>query len=243
MAWPTAKDIVNDAGIEIGLLDADLSDPYASTDQAVVQLCRLLKKAGREIVREREWSHLTREHTFTTVALQKAYALPTDFRAMIPQTGWDRSSTQPLIGPIPPQEWQCVKGSEYTYQGYVLFRPAEGQLWLLEDALAGDLTIAFEYRTNWWACATGGTAPTKEAPEASTDIVFLDAYLATCKLALEWKKAKSLDTTSAQQDYDDAYAKAAAADGSGRPLSLGGPCPRTVLISEFNLPPGGRYAL
>jgi hypothetical protein len=242
MAWPTAKEILNDAAVELGLLTADSADPYAEPDQALILLCRLLKKSGREIVREREWSHLTRESTFVTVALQKAYPLPADFRAMIPQTGWDRSGRIPLGGPLSPQEWQAAKGSQYTYQGYVLLRPAEGQLWLLEDALGGGLTVAFEYRTNWWACATGGTAPTKEAPDAAADLVFLDTHLATRKLVLEWRKAKRLDTTSEQQDYDDTYSKAAAADGSGRSLSLGGPRPATVFISDLNLPPGGGYA-
>lgn len=236
MAWPTAKEIVNDAGILVGLFDADLDDPFASEDQAVRQLCRLLKVSGREIVREREWTHLTREYTFNTVAGQKAYPLPTDFRAMLPQTGWNRTATQPLGGPLSPQQWQAVKGKNFAFTGYVMFRPANGELWLMEDGLPGDLPIFYEYRTNWWASATGGTAPTKEFPEAGTDVVFLDVHLATLRLVLEWHKAKKLDTTSPQQDYDDAYSKAAAADAPKRILSLGGPTFGVHFIDESNLP-------
>lgn len=166
MAWSTAKEIVNDVAIEVGVIDADLDDPFASEDQAIRQMCRLLKKAGRDVVREREWSHLTRESTFTTIANQKEYDLPADFRAVIPRTAWDRSSRRKLGGPLSPQEWQIAKGWKAGYANIVYWRPANGKLWLLEDNLAADLTIAFEYRTNWWASDPSGTAPTKEAPVA-----------------------------------------------------------------------------
>lgn len=236
MTWPTAKEIVNDTLILVGLIETDLDDPFASEDQAIRQICRLLKVAGREIVREREWTHLTREYTFPTVANQREYALPADFRAMISQTGWNRSATRALGGPLSPEQWQAAKGWRTTFTGRVLFRPANGALWLLEDALAGDQTIAFEYRTNWWAAPTGGAVPSKEFPTASQDIVFLDAHLAILRLALEWKKAKSLDTLSAQQDYDDAFRKCASADAPKRVLSLGGPRPAMKFIDGDNVP-------
>lgn len=66
--------------------------------------------------------------------------------------------------------------------------------------------------------------------------MFIDPHLITRALLLEWRGAKGFDTTKAQQDYDDAYSKAAAADGSGRPLTMGGPRPALPLISEANLP-------
>lgn len=237
MAWPTAKEIVNDAGVLVGLLDDDLDDPFASDDQAVRQLCRLLKVTGREVAKK-PWTHLTREATIVTVAGQKAYPLPAGYRTMIPQTGWNRSRTEPLGGPLSPQQWQAAKGSRTTFTGWVLFRPANGELWLLEDALSGGATLAFEYRTSWWAGATGDTAPTKEWPSASMDVVFLDAHLMTQGLVLEWKKAHGLDTTSSQQDFDAALSDALDADAPGKVLRLGRRADPHFL-DESNLPDTG----
>lgn len=237
MAWPTAKEILNDAAVELGLIDADLADPFASSDQAIVQLIRLLRSAGRHVLREpsHAWTQLVKEYTFTTVASQKVYALPSDFRRMIPQSEWNRTDTRRLGGPLSPQGWQACKGTALTGSAIVYARRVGTDLWLYEDGLAGSMTIAFEYLTSWWSSATGGTAPTKEYPEASTDLVYFDGHLMSRALKLKWAEAKKFDSTSELQDYQAALAQAADDNAPGRVLSFGGPVPEHF-IDESNLP-------
>jgi hypothetical protein len=45
-AWDTVAEIVSDAAIELGLISAAISDPFASTDPNILQLIGLLKSGG-----------------------------------------------------------------------------------------------------------------------------------------------------------------------------------------------------
>ena len=156
MAWPTAGDIVNDAAVEIGL--ADSADPFNSTDANVVQLCRLLKSAGRELVQARNWTYLRREFTFTTVTGQSVYPMPNDYLRMYDQSGWNRTNRLPLTGPLSPQEWQYLKARLVGVVFTVLFRPMNRQMVIYPDTnTPGGYYIAYEYGSTSWVYSS--TAP------------------------------------------------------------------------------------
>lgn len=65
MAYDTAGAIISDAAAELGL--GTVSDAYGSTDANVIQLRSLLKSAGRDILRDRDWSSLLKEYSFVTL--------------------------------------------------------------------------------------------------------------------------------------------------------------------------------
>src|SRR3954467_3842153 len=111
LSWQTVAEIVSDAAIEEGIAPEGLAidDPFASTDPNIRQLLALLKSAGRAVVRERGWTHLTKEHTFQTVNGQAIYPLPSDFREMVDQSGWNRTTRFALGGPIGAAMWQYAK--------------------------------------------------------------------------------------------------------------------------------------
>src|SRR3954464_7110260 len=111
--WATVAEIISDAAIEEGLVPPT-GDPYASSDQNILQLLGLLKRAGRGLVRERRWTHLQREFTFSTVVGQASYQLPADFREMINQSGWNRTTRFALGGPIGAAGWQYTKANTTT---------------------------------------------------------------------------------------------------------------------------------
>ena len=149
MSWPTAGDIVNDAAVEVGL--ADTSDPFNSTDANVIQLCRLLKSCGRELVQARNWTYLRREYTFTTVTGQSTYSIPSDYLRMYDQSGWNRTNRLPLSGPMSPQEWQYLKARLVGVVFTVLFRPMNGVMVLYPDTnTPGGYVIAYEYGSTSW---------------------------------------------------------------------------------------------
>jgi len=123
VSFDTAGSIINDALVEVGL--AAVADPFADSDSNVIQMCTLLKSKGREILRQRFWTQMRGEHTFTTVAGTPTYALPSDFHSMVDQSGWNRTNRLPLGGPLSPQEWQYLKSRLANVVFTVLFRPMD----------------------------------------------------------------------------------------------------------------------
>lgn len=217
----TAGDIINRAAKYVGL--AAVTDPYAETDPSFVLLCALLTDVGQEICRLREWTHLQQETTLTTVAAQEAYDLPSDFRGMIEQTGWNRSSRLPLGGPLSPQEWQYLNGFGSNLTVTVLFRPLRQQLHIYGGAsIPAGLVIAYEYRSSWWVQPEGQSTATQAEPTASSDLILFDPLLMTRALRLAFLKARGFDTSAAQADYDTALQLIASEDAPGPILSLNG---------------------
>ncbi len=240
MAFDTALNVISDAAVELGL-STGVVDPFGSTDANIVQLRTLLKTVGREIERERRWTHLQREHTFTTSANVSVYALPTDFRAMINQSGWNRSSRFPLGGPLLPEEWQMMKSSQMTSAFTVFLRFQQGRIYLFPDTnTPGSLDLAFEYLTSYWVQSFGQSAPDKDAPTANTDTICFDPLLMVRGLKLAWKKEKGLDTTTAQDDYDRALMMVKSDDAASPVLDIGGGGGlKERFIDERNLPDTG----
>src|SRR5688500_4117237 len=107
--FDTADNIINSAALELGLLPSAVSNPFASTDPAILQLCALLNRVGRMLVRARPWSWLTKEYTFNTAGGTASYALPSGFDRMKDQTHWNRTTALPLGGPASPWSWQMMK--------------------------------------------------------------------------------------------------------------------------------------
>jgi hypothetical protein len=165
MGWPTAQQVLSQAGLELGLIQraSDLGEnAYASDDPNVIQLCTFLKKAGRDLVDEAQWSQLRQEFSLLTGAggqTWAAYPLPPDFRSMIDQAGWNRSTRLPLGGPLSEQEWQCLSSRLAGVVFTALFRPMQGLLYLYppEDVpLAQSLVMA--YQSAWWVQEMAETA-------------------------------------------------------------------------------------
>jgi hypothetical protein len=220
MSWDTAKNIVNDAAVEVGL--SAVTSPYTSQDENFVQLRQLLKSLGRELVHTRTWSHLRKEHAFTTVAGQAVYPLPGDYHNMIDQTWWNRTNRLPVGGPLSAQEWQYLKARLVGVVFTVLFRPMNGAITLYPDTnTPGGYDIAFEYNSAYWVSATATpTVLSADAPTTDTDLLWFDALLLTRGLKLEFLKAKGFDTTSAQQDYDRTLERVMGDDAPSAVLSL-----------------------
>jgi hypothetical protein len=237
MGFDTAANILNKAAKQLGLLSATVTDPYASQDQAMVQLCALLEDVGKELVRARRWTHLVKEKTFSTSAAA-SYALPADFLELVPGTHWNRTSRCPAGAPVSSQEWQFLKAQNTTLTLTVLLRPWLNALYVYPSTDTGS-TLAYEYLSSYWVVPTGQSAPTTDAPSAYTDTLWLDEWLLTRALKLAFRSAKGLDTfgveTAAQRALDSTLEKDTAADT----LRLGPTRPGERLLDGGNVPDTG----
>jgi hypothetical protein len=234
--WKTAAEIVSDAAGELGLISADVADPFASAagNALFYQLLKLLKKGGREIAAHREWKHLVKEFTFATVNGQEAYGLPADFRSLVADTEWNRSSRWPL-GLVTSQQWQAIKATTVTSTVALWCRVWQGLLYIYNPP-AGQ-TIAFEYNSTSWVKPNGQLSPSLDAPAAKDDVICFDASLVVARLKMDFRRGKKQDSQSEQDDYEAALNLAEIADSTGRTIYLGGKrSGRSRRLDKWNLP-------
>jgi len=231
----TAGEVVNRTALRVGLTQAP--DPFSSTDGNILQLCSLLDDCGKELWRERNWTHLTQDHTFTTIADQSAYPLPPGFGFMLNQTGWNRTNRLPFAGPLSNQEWQYLKAQNVSLALTVMFRPLQQQIVLYPDVnTPAGYTIAFSYVSRFWVQTATASAPDSDTPINTSDIIWFDALLITRALKLAFLKAKNFDTTSAQADYDRALQLCMGDDGYAPILNLAGRSNTLPLVGAQNIP-------
>ncbi len=88
----TLLSIIQDACNDIGFPPP--ATVVNNTD--ALQYLRLTNRAGEALSRW-PWEELIKEGTITLVAADQDYALPTDFRYIIPETQWNRDDKRQLI--------------------------------------------------------------------------------------------------------------------------------------------------
>lgn len=240
-AWDTVANLISDAAIELGIAPnaAPITDPFASTDPNIRQLLAYLKSGGRDLTKRRNWTHLQKEFTFATVNGTAQYALPSDYRSLVPNTGWDRTTTRPLGGPVDGEYYQFVKAVPLVGTFIEYIRIWQGQIWLIPTPTAAE-TLAFEYNGSFWVKPSGQTSPTSSTPTLASDVVCFDPNLVVARLKLDFRRNKKLDTTEEQDAYDDALYAAELEDSPGRTIYIGGrrdKPPRRV--DRWNIPDTG----
>lgn len=230
----TVAEVVSLAARELGLVSADIADPYASTDPNVLQMCALLTSAGREIIRKKQWTQSLKEYTFVTVQGTPTYAFPADFLRMTPQTHWNRTNRLPVGGPLSGEEWQYLKARQQNVAFNVLMRTWLQKIYIWPDTgTPGGYTIAFEYLSSYWVQAAGQLAGNKDAPTAKDDKLLFDTWLMSRALKRAWRRAKGLDTTVVEEDYETALDAVMDDDSAARVQYLSNRTPNNSTIDPL----------
>lgn len=219
--FDSATNRINKAAIELGL--SPVVDPFTSGDPNFIQMCAFLESLGRDLWRKRNWTHLVKEYTFSTVADQGAYALPADFGHFVDNTHWDRTNQMPLPGPLNSRQWQQLKSRLAGVVVNTPWRLWQQHLYLYPDTTTpGDYTIAFEYVSRFWVQSASADAPDKDAPTAGSDIIWFDPQLVLRGLKLAWREAKGFDTTAEQARFDSTLEDIKGGDAPAPVLSCNG---------------------
>lgn len=224
--FDTAATVINQAASECGL--TAVSDPYASSDPAFIQLRNILNSSGQELLGAHEWQKMVKEHTInttTTVANppgSNKYDLPDNFSSIIDQTGWTPTNAGmglPLGGPLTPQDWTYLVATNLANSTiYVSFRQNQGQFWVLPDPPPADIDITFEYMSRNWVVSAAGTE--KDSCNASDDIVWFEPILIKKLLKLRYLEAKGFDTTAAVTQFSNAFMQWTGKDLTSPVLSM-----------------------
>lgn len=238
MAFPTATAVLNQVQAELALPLTDIN----ATDALTIQLMALFNKAGQELVEE-DWSHLTNRYTFSPTA-SGPYALPADYRSLIPQSGWDTTSMLPLQGPVSDRDWEQLLARNVVNAVGTPFRTWQNQLFLYPGTgYPTGRTIAFEYRSSFWVAgiAAPGALPIADVVAYPEDIIWFERKLIVSALKLAWKREKGFDSTAAQQDFEANLQRAKDNDVDAPVLTLNGR--RDSVLLNLNNLPEGNYTL
>lgn len=233
--WRAVAELVSDAAIELGLVRGPIVDPFASTDTNILQLLAVLKSGGRSMAKHRNWHHLEKEFTFPTIIGTNVYALPTDYRSFVDDSGWNRTTQLRLRGPLSPQEWQLLQARVAASLICEAFRIWQTQmfLWPVPGSVQ---TIAFEYQGSSWIRPAASMQPSSDTPTAKDDVVCFDPALVVARLKMDFRRNKKQPSDSEQDDYENALSAAENEDAQGKTIFLGGRIGGVHKISAWNLP-------
>jgi len=187
-----------------------------------VQLLTLAKLEAEKISKVRNWSVLVKEGTITLVTSDQDYALPADFRWIVPQTTWDRTNQRIVLNPINGEEWQFLKAWTAVAGLNRRARIRAGQLEFEQTITSTDNgnTIAFEYLSTYWADIAATGTP-KATFTLDDDIFRIDEHLLTLGLIWRFRRAKGLSFEDERAEYVAEVMQEKATDGGARRLNMG----------------------
>lgn len=226
MGYPSANDVLNDAAIELGLVDQPVADFYSTAvvDPNLILLRALLASLGRQLVRAHNWVSLQSEHTFTTIAGQSLYALPEDYDRTIVATAWDRTNSGPMNGSVTAAGWQALKGSGVSVSTPLQFRVRRNQIEVFPDTnTPGGIAAAFEYIRTTWATKVDFGVPSipRTRPLASTDLCYYDAPLLVAGLQYRYRTRRGMDAAVEEKEYRDLLELSKGADRPSAVIRMG----------------------
>lgn len=192
-----------------------------NTGEAQKQLLALCNTAGDVLMRDHDWQALRTEGSFVTTAteVQTNSALPADFDRFINNSFWNRSTTDPLIGPISEERYAAFKAQNVSsvYQNFLI---RNGYFVLFPAPSAGQ-SIYYAYVSNKWCQSSGGTAQAQWA--ADTDTARIPEHLMILGLVWRFQEAKGLDYSQRYDEYEREKSRVIGRDGARRNLNVGGP--------------------
>jgi hypothetical protein len=230
----TAGNIINTVAVEVGL--DQVSDPYASTDRNFVQLRTLLRSVGHELWLARDWQALIKEASYTGDGVTSTFNLPVDFGRMVDDSGWQRSSRIPFNN-LGSQDWQALKAWSSISNLTVLYQIGGNQISFF-TAPASGAVLYHDYVSRYWVISNGASSADLYEPTTSSDKPVLEPVLVSRLLKCKWLEAKGFDSTSARQEYAQAF-EGSASNEPGQIISMSGRPKQFQRISGSNVPDTG----
>ena len=241
MKFKTAGDLINQVAVEVGL--PKTTDPYTSVDPGMQQLVVLLATCGNELLEDYDWQVLRRVAKFTTEDPNTGiYPLPADFGYMIPQTGWELKSNEPLFGPLSPQTWSYLLGRDLvTSTIYASFRLTENKLYLFPQPAPAGLEISYEYISTNWVENSQSPGTYLDAPLRSSDIVLYVPRIISRLLKLRFLQARGFANEKEVDDFLQTVENWKSKDKSAPVLNAGGGGFGFPYLDPYNNVPDTRY--
>lgn len=220
------------------------SDPFGDSTSTTAQMLELLNQEGRSLSRRYDWQELTFEATFTTAAAESQGTLTSiigatqQLRKIVNDTIWNRTTKQPIFGPLSKQTWQAQKALSISGP-FPQYRIRENTLRFIPNPTAGQ-TCAFEYVSSCWLQASGAGA-FKVNVSANTDTILLNEELVMAGMEWRWLRKKGLSYSEEFNSYERLVKSEMSINGTKATLRMDGASNKmrpgiTVPIGSWNLP-------
>lgn len=204
--------------------EIDLDPPAAvvsSADPQIRQLQILSYRAGKDLLKDHDWSVLMTTRNFTaTGIIPEPAEPPVDFgRFTANSVIWNTSRLWQLNGPVEPQTWErnTILNSNPVPQ---LWRMLGGKLAIFPNVATE--TMRYEYISKNWIAVMGGS--TYAANWANdTDTARFPEDVLELSLIWRWKRAKGLDYGEELENFERAKESAIGDDRAAQPISLSMP--------------------
>lgn len=164
------------------------------------------------------------------------YDLPTDYNRMVSDTNWDRTNHWRNQGTKTSQQWQWLQGGVISVGPRERYRIYNNRMRIFA-AITSVYTFAYEYVSNYWVIATGGTAGTKTAYDADTDLSVFPDDLMMAGLKMYFLKAKKLDYGAELDDFKSILSACKAQDVPASAKSLA-PIPVEQFVGPWSVQDG-----
>lgn len=195
-----------------------------NNNQDARRLLQAAQTTGKRLARD-NWVVLVKEHTFDTANGVNHYPLPSDFKAMVSGTIWNRSEYDRVYGPLNPQEWQTLKSGIVTTGVLDSFRikaRSGAKRFYIDPTPSGRETFVFEYRSNAWvkdASTTPNTFRTEFTKDAEESLI--DEFL--IELGTKWRFLNYLGQSYFEEkdEFDHEVQLAMADDGAAQEIRIG----------------------
>ena len=209
----TAQNIARSTGL------APPSSLVGNTNQDARRLLQALNDAGRFLSRF-EWQAQVAEVTISASGAD-VYALPSDFRSIVPMTIWKVGTSEPARGPVRNIEWQAVKygtSASGIYDKFHFRWSGVNQRIYINPVPATADTFVYLYRRDGWV-VSGGT--TVASCSADTDTFLLDDYMVECEA--KWRFLKSIGQSYGEEKDEAQRIRliTQAEDGGMEPIGAG----------------------
>jgi hypothetical protein len=215
----TLLSIINDAQALLGLPIS--TSVIGNSGQTQKQLLAIANMDARLLAEEFAWQQLVTQTTFATTATEEQTnaTLPSDFGWMINESMFNRTTTDPVMGPVNTRDWQQMK-ADGIYLTIPRYRVQGNSILFIPTPTAGQ-NIYYEYVSKNWCESSVGTP--QAAWEADNDVPRLPDTVLVLGIIWRWRKSKEIDYTEDFNTWMVARDRAAAREGAKRKLSVVGP--------------------
>jgi hypothetical protein len=192
------------------LIAVDFPSPstaFANNDPAVKKVRRSIESSSYALARVNAWKTMRGERTFTSLAAEvQTGILPAGFDRFIPETFWNRTDKNLVIGPITEVEWASLKAYGYADTSRPKFiqrgNTAASSILMIPAPSAGK-TFAFSYVNSYFCQSSSGTA--QSAWAADTDVARLNPELVTLGAISDFLWMEGMNHEKADSDFEDLF--------------------------------------
>ena len=146
------------------------------SDETAKLLYSSANRAGKWLSTRTNWVDMVKEYTFSTVASQEDYDLPSDFKFIVNDTLWDRSNYESIRGPLNPQEWQRYQSSVLadtitTWKRYRIRDVSGTKKFSIHPVPDAVENLVFEYLSTSWCESAASVGQNAWLADSDTGVI------------------------------------------------------------------------